>query len=203
MSRAPTSLAGLAALDDAALRDHELAALALGLSPAEAAAWLEALDEHRPTALDRRWQATQALGERLRARTRPRATVLDVATAVALFSTGLPTAEVEELHVVGLDTRNRVLVRAIVARGAVNQVMALAREVFRPLVACGAARALVAHNHPSGDPSPSPADAELTARLGVAGELLGIALIDHLILARGGHHSFAEAAGGRLRAVRR
>jgi DNA repair protein RadC len=95
--------------------------------------------------------------------------------------------------VLALDTRNRVLGRARVARGGVNQVLVTAREVFRPLVALGAARAIVAHNHPSGDPRPSAADAELTARLEVAGELIGIALVDHLVLAAGGHHSFARS----------
>jgi DNA repair protein RadC len=90
-----------------------------------------------------------------------------------------------------------------VARGAVNQVLVCAREVFRPLIALGAARAVVAHNHPSGDAAPSLADASLTARLHVAGELVGIALVDHLVIAGGAHYSFARSGGLRTRSRRR
>ena len=107
----------------------------------------------------------------------------------------LAMAAVEELHVLGLDARNRLLRRAVVARGGVNQVSVSAREVFRPLVAAGAARAIVAHNHPSGCSAPSTEDRMLTARLAVAGDLLGIPLVDHLVIARDGYYSFAEQRG--------
>jgi DNA repair protein RadC len=79
--------------------------------------------------------------------------------------------------------------------------MVTARDVLRPLVDLGASAAILAHNHPSGDPSPSAADRELTARLVVACALVGVPLVDHLVVAASGHHSFA--AEGRLPKVRR
>jgi DNA repair protein RadC len=57
----------------------------------------------------------------------------------------------------------------------------------------GAAGMMLVHNHPSGDPTPSPADRSLTTRLSQAGQLVGVPLVDHLIVAQGGHHSFASA----------
>ena len=188
-----------------ALRDGELAARALGVSIDEAAAWLAARgrgDGGRIGArLERRLAACAALTERLADRPTDAPIADSVEAAAALLTPRLARLDVEELHVLALDGRNRVLGSARIARGAVNQVLVTAREVFRPLVALGAARAIVAHNHPSGDPTPSEADAELTARLVVAGELLGIALVDHLVLARRGHHSFARA--GALVSARR
>jgi DNA repair protein RadC len=104
--------------------------------------------------------------------------------------------EHEELHVLGLDTHNRVLTHFVAAVGTLNQVYACPRDVFRPLVREAAHRAIVVHNHPSGDSLPSEGDDELTARLAEAGELMGIDLLDHVVLARAGPFSFAEA--GRL-----
>ena len=173
----------LVALELDALRDAELAALALGISLPVAGEWLRDRDAPAARALERRCAAWGALRERLTRRPVAAPVMSDVTAAVALLSPGLAELTVEELHVVGLDARNRVLGRARVARGAVNQVMATAREVFRPLVLIGAAQAIVAHNHPSGDPTPSDADAEL----------LGVPLVDHLVVARGGYHSFAQA----------
>ncbi len=200
------SLDHLVLLDEG-LRDAELAAIALGVSVAEADGWLTArgrgANRRRFGRFERKQTAFRLLVERLADRPSGPPVVSDVASAVALLAPHLASLEVEELHVVGLDSRNRVLVRARIARGAANQVMATAREVFRPLIAAGALSAIVAHNHPSGDPTPSEADGELTARLGIAGELLGIPLVDHLVLAQGGHHSFAEAGTGLVRPGRR
>jgi DNA repair protein RadC len=124
------------------------------------------------------------------ATTRPALTT--AARAAALLQAELVHAEVEELHVLALDSRNRLLRRVMVARGGVNRVCVTAREVFRPLVASGASRAIVAHNHPSGFAAPSDDDRRLTVQLSVAGALLGVPLVDHLVIARDGYYSFAE-----------
>jgi DNA repair protein RadC len=100
--------------------------------------------------------------------------------------------EHEELHVLGLDTQNRVVCHFVPAVGSINQVSISAREVFRPLLREGAGGAIVVHNHPSGSSLPSPADADLTVRLQQAGALVGVPLLDHVIIARSGHYSFAE-----------
>jgi len=91
-----------------------------------------------------------------------------------------------------LDARHRVLALRQVARGSATGVEVHPREVFGPAVREGAAALLVAHNHPSGDPEPSDEDAALTVRLGRAGELLGIPLLDHLVVGEGVYTSLAE-----------
>jgi DNA repair protein RadC len=81
-----------------------------------------------------------------------------------------------------LDTRHRVAAIETVSIGSLNASLVHPREVFKPAVAMSAAAVVVAHNHPSGDPDPSGDDLELTARLDRCGDLLGIALLDHLVV---------------------
>jgi len=80
-----------------------------------------------------------------------------------------------------LDTRHRLKAVETVSVGSLNASLVHPREVFKPAVAMSAAAIIVAHNHPSGDPDPSGDDLELTARLDRCGDLLGIALLDHLV----------------------
>lgn len=80
-----------------------------------------------------------------------------------------------------LDTRHRITDVETVSVGSLNASLVHPREVFRPAVALRAAAVIVAHNHPSGCAEPSGDDLELTARLDRCGELLGIALLDHLV----------------------
>ncbi len=81
-----------------------------------------------------------------------------------------------------LDTRHRITEVETVSVGSLNASLVHPREVFRPAVAMRAAAVIVAHNHPSGCAEPSGDDLELTARLDRCGELLGIALLDHLVV---------------------
>jgi len=81
-----------------------------------------------------------------------------------------------------LDTRHRVLALETVSIGSLNASLVHPREVFQPAVAMAAAALVVAHNHPSGCPCPSADDLDLTERLDRCGELLGIALLDHLVV---------------------
>lgn len=99
----------------------------------------------------------------------------------------------EELWAVALDSRHRVIGRVLVARGGLDACPVRPADVFRPLLR-EAARALVLiHNHPSGSADPSPEDLDLTARIAQAGELLGVLLLDHVIVARGGYFSCLDA----------
>ena len=91
-----------------------------------------------------------------------------------------------------LDGRHRVLALRRVAQGSATCVEVHPREVFGPAVRAGAAAAIVAHNHPSGDPEPSGEDLDLTLRLQRAGDLMGIPLLDHLVVGAGGYVSLAE-----------
>jgi DNA repair protein RadC len=88
----------------------------------------------------------------------------------------------ESLRVILLDTRYHLLRVEEVSLGSVNESIAHPRDVFRPALIYSAYAVIVAHNHPSGDPSPSQADHSLTRRLREAAELLQIRLLDHLII---------------------
>jgi DNA repair protein RadC len=102
----------------------------------------------------------------------------------------------EQFGVVLLDTRHRVLRTAVLAVGTLNSAAVEPREVFREAMRAGAAAVVVFHNHPSGDPLPSPDDVELTRRLVAAGVLMGIDVVDHLVLGDARYCSFKES--GRL-----
>lgn len=89
---------------------------------------------------------------------------------------------VEQFGLVLLDTRHRVLRTTIVASGTLNSTIVQPRDVFREAMLGSAAAVVVFHNHPSGDPTPSQDDIELTRRLRAAGVLMGIEVVDHLVL---------------------
>jgi hypothetical protein len=91
-------------------------------------------------------------------------------------------------HFVGfyLNARNQLLLRELVSVGSLSASIVHPREVFTPAIARGAAGVIVAHNHPSGDPEPSPEDLAVTRRLADAGTLLGIELLDHVVIAERG-----------------
>lgn len=97
--------------------------------------------------------------------------------------------EREELRVVILDTKNHVLRVATVYQGNVSASLVRVGELFRDAVRLNAAGVILVHNHPSGDPTPSPDDLHLTAEVLAAGRLLDIALLDHLVI---GHDAYAS-----------
>ncbi len=99
----------------------------------------------------------------------------------------------ERFGVVLLDTKHRLLGASILSVGSLDTSIVHPREVFQEAIAVGAAAVAVFHNHPSGDPTPSPDDIRLTARLRQAGTILGIPLVDHLILADTRYYSLREA----------
>jgi len=104
---------------------------------------------------------------------------------------------VEQFGIVLLDTRHRVLRTKLLSVGTLDSSLVHPREVFREAVAAGASVLVLFHNHPSGDPYPSPDDEALTRRMVAAGELMGIEVVDHLVLADTRYYSFRES--GRLR----
>src|SRR5205814_2613698 len=99
---------------------------------------------------------------------------------------------VEHFGVVLLDTKHRVLRSTVVASGTLNSTIVQPRDVFREAMLGGAAAVIAFHNHPSGDPTPSPDDVELTRRLVAAGVLMGIDVVDHIILGDVRYCSFKE-----------
>jgi len=105
---------------------------------------------------------------------------------------GLRLRSEEELWVLHLDSQNRLLARQLVTRGALNTTRTHPREIFRAAILNGSLGLVMAHNHPSGCPDPSPDDIEFTRCIVKAGELVGIVLLDHLIVAGKGWVSFRE-----------
>ena len=102
-------------------------------------------------------------------------------------------AEREAFHVVLLDVRGRLLRSVQVAEGSLTQCPVSPRDALRPAVREGAHGVVFVHNHPSGDPAPSPEDFDLTERLRAAAELVGVLARDHVIVASGGYYSFVAA----------
>jgi DNA repair protein RadC len=119
------------------------------------------------------------------------------------FTSPLETAEfllpqfgafaVERFGVLLLDTRYRLIRVSLVSVGSLDASMAHPREVFREAAIANAAALVAFHNHPSGDPSPSRDDVALTHRLMAAGEIMGIDVLDHVILADARYCSMKEA----------
>jgi DNA repair protein RadC len=99
---------------------------------------------------------------------------------------------VEQFGIVLLDTRYRLLQTVLLSVGVLDRTCTHPREVFREAVAGGASAIIMFHNHPSGDPHPSGEDLLMTMRIFEAGELMGIMMIDHLVLAENSYYSFRE-----------
>jgi len=91
-----------------------------------------------------------------------------------------------------LDGKNRIIRRAQVSEGSLNQSIVHPREVFVPAVKESAAAIILVHNHPSGDPAPSSEDIAITRRLREAGDIMGIKILDHIIIGDGEFVSFVE-----------
>lgn len=94
----------------------------------------------------------------------------------------------EHFAVMLLDAKNHIIGINTVSIGELSSALVHPREVYKPAILASAAGIIVGHNHPSGDPTPSRADIELTRRLAQAGELLGITCLDSLILGDGGRY---------------
>ena len=104
----------------------------------------------------------------------------------------LRTKQQEHFVCLTLDGGQRLIAQRTVTVGTLDSVLAHPREVFADAIADRAASVVVAHNHPSGDPNPSPKDIALTQQLAAAGQLLGITLRDHVILTKADHFSYRQ-----------
>lgn len=100
---------------------------------------------------------------------------------------------VEEFRVLALGSQSQVLAELLITRGLLNSALVHPREVFRAAIAEAAAGIIVVHNHPSGDPTPSAEDREVTRQLVEAGRVLDVPVFDHVIVGGDRYVSFAEA----------
>lgn len=126
------------------------------------------------------------------ARFRPGAPVRDGHAVARIVRDTARSARQEQFFALLLDARHRVLGLRIVSTGGLTGAPVNPREVFAAALRDGAAAVVVAHNHPSGDPTPSEEDRLVTERLRTAGELIGVRVLDHLIVGRDRFFSFAD-----------
>ena len=129
-----------------------------------------------------RIKAALALGLRLTEPAGERPVINSPADAAALVQNEMSLLEQEFLRVMLLDTRNRLLDIVEVYHGAVNSSQVRLAEVFKPAIQRMAPAILVCHNHPSGDPTPSPDDVAVTRAMVQAGRLLDVDVLDHLVI---------------------
>jgi DNA repair protein RadC len=199
-----------------ALSDAELLAVLLGtgrtgesvVSVAQRllgeAGSLWALRQMSPTELAKRSGIGPAKAARLsaafeaglRALTFPEEHAAPLSNSQMVFSRyGRPlmASRVERFLVISVDAKNRPRAESEVARGGRTSCQVDPAEVFRLLLAESASGAIFLHNHPSGDPAPSPQDLELTERLVAAGSLLDIRILDHVVVGNGRYTSLRDA----------
>lgn len=118
------------------------------------------------------------------------------ADAAALVSYEMAALEQEHLRVILLDRRNRVLDKVEVYKGSVNSSQVRVGEVFKEAIRRNASAVIVIHNHPSGDPTPSPDDVAVTRAITQAGKLLDVEVLDHLVIGQGKWVSMKERGLG-------
>ena len=124
--------------------------------------------------------------------TAPSLPLLTSVAAAAILRPCFAGLDREQFLVCGLDAKNSIIGVNVVSIGSLTLAIVHPREVFKPLILMNAAGWLCAHNHPSGDTTPSQEDRVLTSRLRQGADLLGITLLDHLILTDARCYSFAD-----------
>jgi DNA repair protein RadC len=148
-----------------------------GIGAARASQLIAAVEAGRRTLLRMRRDRQQVMGAR------------DVAEFLVPQFGSRP---VEQFGVVLLDTKHRILRTTLLSVGTLDTSIVHPREVFRAAASAGAASLVLFHNHPSGDPTPSEDDVALTRRMVRAGELMGISVLDHVIVAENRFWSLKE-----------
>jgi len=142
-------------------------------------------------------QAAIELGRRLTLEApEERPSINSPADAAALVQYEMSALEQEHLRVILLDRRNRVLEVLEVYKGSVNSSQVRVGELFKDAIRANASAVIVAHNHPSGDPTPSPDDVAVTRAMVQAGKLLDIDVLDHLVIGSGKWVSLKERGLG-------
>ena len=149
-----------------------------GVGPARAAQILAAIE----------------LGRRTLLRSAPaRQRVASPRDAALMLIPEFGAGRVEQFGVMLLDAKHRLVKTTLLSVGTLDASVVHAREIFRAAASAGAAAVVLFHNHPSGDPTPSQDDVELTRRMTAAGAIMGIPIVDHVILADTRYFSFRDA----------
>ncbi len=157
-----------------------------GLPGIAQATWTELCDQDGiGPGIVARIKASLELGRRLLvAAPHERPMVRTPADAANLLMPEMGLLDQEELRIVLLDTRNRIVAIETLYRGSLNSASVRVSEVFKGAIRRNVAAIIVCHNHPSNDPTPSPEDVQVTREIVEAGKLLGIDVLDHLVICR-------------------
>jgi DNA repair protein RadC len=110
----------------------------------------------------------------------------------AHFREHLADETVEKFFLLLLDNKNRLLRILLVSQGSLTSSVVHPRDIYRPVIKEAAAAVIFAHNHPSGDPTPSKEDIDITRRLREVGDLVGVRVLDHIIVGKGRYVSFVD-----------
>jgi DNA repair protein RadC len=141
-------------------------------------------------------QLHEELNSQLVANPTERPTIHSPSDAASILMCFIGNLDHVEFWVIDLDTRNRVMQLVALYKGSVNSSQVRVAEVFRQAILDNAPSIVIAHNHPSGDPSPSPDDVAVTHSIVQAGKLLDIEVLDHIVVARSGYVSLKERGLG-------
>ena len=125
-----------------------------------------------------------------------RPTINSPADAAALVTYEMSAFEQEHLRVILLDRRNRVLETVEIYKGSVNSSQVRVGEIFKEAIRKNASALIVIHNHPSGDPTPSPDDVAVTRAIVQAGKMLDVDVLDHMVIGQGKWVSLKERGLG-------
>lgn len=150
---------------------------------------VEGIGQEAATAL----KTIQASAQRLtRGPVGDRAIISSWDTLIDYCRTAMAFETTEQFRVLYLDRKNRLITDEVLGRGTVDHTPVYAREVVKRALEVAASAVILVHNHPSGDPTPSRADVEVTRQVTEAADKLGIAVHDHVIVAKRGHVSLRE-----------
>lgn len=119
-------------------------------------------------------------------------TIIRTPSDASKLTMDMQNLEKEHFVVLYLDTKNKVIGKETISIGSLDSAIVHPREVYKQAIRRGARSIVGVHNHPSGDPTPSPEDIALTGRLIEAGKIVGIDFLDHIIIGRGSYRSLKE-----------
>jgi len=151
----------------------------LARTPLEVIAKIKGVGETKAIQLKAAFELARRLSDSSRGKQR---IVSSPEDAAAMMREDMRSLDREEFRVLLLNTKNGLIRKCEVSRGSLNASIVEPREVFKDAIAASAASMILVHNHPSGDPTPSSEDIAVTKRLVKAGDLLNIAVLDHIIL---------------------
>jgi DNA repair protein RadC len=136
--------------------------------------------------------AVSEIGKRVRLKEKRKQKISSAKDAFNLFEEKLKSEKQEHFYIILLNTKNNVISIQKVSLGILDASIIHPREIFKPAIRNSASRIILIHNHPSGDPTPSEEDIEITKKLKESGELIGIEVLDHVIIGDGTYWSWVE-----------